>query len=85
MSLSFVDDLPAQLLGCHIADGATSRSAEARGARERRHTEVCELHVPVVVDEDVAGLDIEVEHAVFVRERERLHERVGDGWRIRRR
>ena len=51
----------------------------ARGVCERRDAEVRDLHAAVRRHEYVAGLEVEVQHAVVVCERERRDERLHDG------
>ena len=48
------------------------------GARQLRHAEVGELDGAVAVDQDVGGLDVEVQGPVLVGIGEGLRERVGD-------
>ena len=61
-----------ELFGRHVSDGSAARSAPTRGAREARHAKIGQFDVAAVVDEHVCRLDIEVQHAVFVRVSKRL-------------
>ena len=66
-----IDFRAARLLGRHEVGRADDEAAR-RHVRvgEPRHAEVEDLQAPVVLDEDVAGLDVAMEDAVHVRDGE---------------
>ena len=78
---AFVDraGLDIELLGWHVADGATARAAKATGGRQSRHAKVGELYIARVVDEHVGGLNVQVEYAITMGEGERLTQGIGNG------
>ena len=65
---ALVHHAAVDLLGRHVAHGAAARVAVARGRGQRRHAKVGELHHTLAVDHDVGRLDVQVQHAVLVRE-----------------
>lgn len=69
--------LAANLLGRHVADGAAGRGAHSEDICYGGDAEVGDLGVAGLIDKDVVGFDVEVQHVVIVGEVERLAH-VGD-------
>ena len=64
---ALVDEHALDLLGGHIAHGASARAAVAGRGAELGHSKVGDLHRAHAVDHDVRRLDVHVKHAVLVR------------------
>lgn len=79
------DASAADLLGRHVlvgADGAAGRGQLGDvGAQNRRDTEVEDLHCAVASDEDVARLEVPVDHRHVVRVRQHGRDLRADGGR----
>ena len=74
-----VDFQLLELLGGHVADGAAAGFGEAADAGELGQAEVGDLDLALVVDEDVIGLDVQVQHLVLVCQLQRRGDAFGDG------
>ena len=68
--------LLTHLLKRHIADGAAAGHAEPLRVSQGRQAEIGHLDLARCVDEDVVGLDIQMQHAVLVRHLKRVRHRV---------
>ena len=71
--------LLAHLLKRHVTDGAAASHAESLRVRQGRQTEISHLHLARCVDQDVVGLDIQMQHAVLVCHLKRMRHRFEHG------
>ena len=71
--------LLAHLLKRHVTDGAAASHAESLGVGQGCQAEIGHLHLARCVDEDVVGLDIQMQHAVLMRHFKRVRHRVEHG------
>ena len=67
-----IERLQAHLLERHVADGSTRRLGKARRAGKLGKAEVRHLHLALMVDQDVAGFDVQVEHLIGMGDIERM-------------
>ncbi len=70
--------LPAHLLQGHIAYGAAAGGAGSRCIGEGGQAEIGHLGLAVLVDDDVVGLYIQVQHPGLMRHREGPGHRIED-------
>ncbi len=68
-----IDRAGADLFGRHVGQSADSQpgAGEPFGASGTRDAEIGELHSAAGTDQNIGGFDIAVNHAAFVRERQR--------------